>query len=144
MIDNIKPLLDFFSVIGGFSGALISVGIIYIWIKKPVNVFNKLNKGAELSQENKVRLDTLEPVISDMSVNLKSIVERQDQSEISRIRVHIVDFVKDLERGEPKSEVEFEIMLDECSTYETLKGNGIIKNKYIPYIRQSNSQENMV
>lgn len=79
-----------------------------------------------------------------MSTNLSAIVARQDQSEISRIRVHIVDFVKDLERGETKSEVEFEIILDECSTYEALKANGIIKNKYIPQIRQANSKENKV
>lgn len=131
VIDKFKPLLDFFSVIGGFSGALISVGIIYIWIKKPVNVFNKLNKGAEVSQENKVRLDKLEPTID-------KLMEKMEQHDIDTMRSSIINFATDVKNGEKKTEIQYKYILDLCQRYSD-ENNGYVV-AYIHYIQEKHRE----
>lgn len=126
LIDKIKPLLDFFSVIGGISGAFISVGVIYVWIKKPVNTFDKLNKGAELSQNNEKRLDEMEPT-------LNRLMERMEQHDVDTMRSSIINFAMDVKRGENKTDIEYKYILDLCERY-TSENNGYVVS-YIEYIQ---------
>lgn len=118
MTDIIRAI---FSALSEISGALIAIGVIYVWVKKPINIFNKYNQASKLSQENKERLDKIEPI-------LEKLVETMDNHDVETMRNAIINFANDLKNGESKTEYQFSHIRDLCTRY-TLNHNGYVKSQ---------------
>lgn len=91
--------------------------------------------------ETKSRLDKLEPTMETMSKNIEGLLDHQKESDRSRLRFHIVDFVNALKAGEERSEVQFEYILQECREYGELNGNGYVGKDYIELINEAHKKK---
>lgn len=108
-------------VIGTISGGLVSLGIIYVWIKKPINIFFKYNNAVHLSQNNKERIDAIEPV-------LKKLAETMENHDVDEMRRAIIDFSVEVNNGEKKTEEQFAWVKDIARRY-LLSHNGYVQSQ---------------
>lgn len=131
LLDILTLLKSILGNIGALSGALVSIGIIYVWIKKPINIFSKYNNAVNLSAEHEKRLDSIEPILDKLSKTM-------EQHDIDTMRSAIITFAMDLKRGENKSEIEFKYNLDLCQRYSH-DNNGYIMS-YIKYIHDKHEE----